>query len=56
MRDRRVALFRKPETKGRVVIEVADGVYIIVRVLCRDVENLELTATDDVNDTHFGIE
>ena len=56
MRTRRVALLRKPETKRRVVIEMADGVYIIIRVLCRDIENLELAAPNNVNDAHSGIE
>ena len=56
MRVAAFVLFSEPEAEGRVVIEVADGVHVIVRVLCCDVEDLELAVANNVHHAHFGIE
>ena len=56
MRVAAFALFREPETKGRVMVEVTNRVHVIVRVLCSDVEDLELATANDVDDTHFSVE
>jgi hypothetical protein len=39
-----------------VVEKVTNRVDIIVRILCRSIEDRTLSAAYDMDDTHFGIE